>query len=97
MSKNQEFKNEEATKQMLSVSYKFVHDSTRTFIKLYEYKYKMLQREIMKHEENKLLKIFNKTHKSHKSKREQLNLELEKTFNNLMEEYTNFGNLIEFS
>lgn len=96
MKKKQELNHEEAMAQIFSTSYKLVFESTKNFIKLYENKYKMLQREIIENEKNEPLKIFKRAHKNWKSKIEKLNVELEETFNNLMEEYTDFGNLIEF-
>ncbi len=95
MKKKQELTSEEAMAQVFATSYKFVFESTRSFIELYENKYKFLQREMIEHEEKEPLKIFKKTHKNWELKKEELNIELEKTFNILMEEYTDFVNLTE--
>ncbi len=95
MNKKQELTAEEAMAQIFATSYKFLHDSTKSFIEFYDYRYKMLRREVIEHEEKEPLKIFKKTHKDWESKREQLNSELEKVFQNLMEEYSDYGDLIE--
>ncbi len=88
---------EEALAKMYKNTFKFAQDNTLNFIKVYEYKYKMIQRAIIAHEENEHLKIFKKTHKNWETKNEQLSIELEKTYNKLMREYTELAKLIELS
>lgn len=93
MKKKKELSTEEALAEVFATTYNFVFESTRSFIELYENKYKFLQREMIEHEESEPLKIFKKSHKKWETKKEQLNIELEKTFNILMEEYNDFGKL----
>lgn len=97
MKKREKLTTEEALAQMYEVSFKSAHDNTLKFIKVYEYKYKMLQRAVIAHEENEPLKIFKKNHKDWETKKEQLTLELEKISNKLMGEYTELERLIELS
>lgn len=97
MKKNQKLTPEEILSQVYANSFKFVNDSTLNFIKLYNYKYNMLQQEIIKHEEIEPLKIFKKSHKNWEIKKDKLTIELEKTFNDLIDEYTELENLIEFT
>lgn len=94
MKKKKELSTEEALAEVFATTYNFVFESTRISIKFYENKYKRLQREMIDLEEDEPLKIFKKSHKNWEIKKEQLNNELEKTFNILMEEYNDFGELV---
>lgn len=97
MSKIKKLTTDEALVQIFGASYKFIFDNTKLFISFYEIKYKRLQRELIDHEESEPLKIFKKRHEEWESKSEQLKVELETTFNNLMEEYTDYAKLIGLS
>lgn len=88
---------DETLAQIFAISYKFAHDSTLNFIKLYDNKYKMLKLEMIKHEEKEPFKVFKKAHENWEIKKAKINLELEKTFNNLLEEYADLENLINLS
>jgi len=66
-SKKQELTAEEAMEQIFATSYKFLNDSTEAFIEFYDYKYKMLRREVIEHEKKEPLKIFKRTHKNWES------------------------------
>lgn len=94
MENKKELSTEEAFAEVFATTYNFVFESTRISIKFYENKYKRLQREMIDLEEDEPLKIFEKSHKNWETKKEQLNIELEKTFNILMEEYKDFGELV---
>lgn len=94
MKKKQELTNDVSKELIFSASHKFIFESTKNFIELYKNKYKMLQWEIINHDKEEPLRIFKKAHKNWELKRERLNIELEEVFNNLMEEYEDFDNLI---
>lgn len=89
-------KNQEITPlvQTYVTLFKCTHYNTLTLIRFYDNKYKLLQSEITKHEENEPLIIFKRAHKNWKNRKDKLSIELEKTFNILVEEYIEFENLI---
>lgn len=97
MEKKQKLTTEEALAQLYVSTYKFSHDNTFNIIKLYDVKYKMLKNKMIEHEEKEPLKFFKKTHKNWEIKKDKLNLELEITFNNLMEEYKELEELVNFT
>ena len=87
MKVKKELTSEELLAQIYATSYKFVHDSTLNFIKLYDNKYKMLKRQMIDHEEKEPFKFLKKSHENWEIRKARLNLELDETFNNLIEEY----------
>jgi len=97
MKKKQEFTTDETLAQIFVSTYKFAYDSTHSFIKFYNDKYKMLTREMYEHEENEPLKFFKKAHKAWEIKKDKLSLELDNTFKNLMDEYKELEDLINLS
>ena len=97
MKNKQENTTEEAFNQIFNAFYKFIYENTKTFISLYELKCKRSKREIIEHEENEPFKIFKKSHKEWEEKGKQLEIELEKTFGILMEEYNDYADLVGLS
>lgn len=97
MNKKEKLRLDETIAKIYKTSFKIAHANTINLIEFYDKKHKLLQQEKIKLEEKEPSKMLKKVHKEWESKKEQLNLEIEETFNKLMEKYTDLENLIGLS
>ena len=97
MNKKENLILDETLTKIYKTSFKMARANTIKLIEFYDKKHKLLQQERMKLEEKEPSKIWKKVHREWESKKERLNLEIEETFNKLMEKYIDLEDLIGLS
>lgn len=85
---------EELFVQSYVASFLFLHHRTLNLIRFYDVQYKLLQLEKMKHEERRPWKFFKSTYHKWKIESDQLDIEVERVFCNLMAEYIRLAGLV---
>ena len=88
---------DEAIAELFKTQFNYCYKSTNNFIEFYENKKKRLIHQIENHTEVEPCKIFKKAHKKWQDELDELNKDLEDTFDILMEEYRDLEELLSLA